>query len=414
MSEVPSVLICGAGSRGRKVYGRFISAHPELARIVAMADSLPDRLAAAGAEHGLHQDMLFSSWQEAAAQPKMADIVIVATDDRQHLEPALAFLEAGYHLLLEKPMAPSLEDCRRIVAAAERAPGYSAVCHVLRYSTYFRTLKQMIDHGAVGRPLMIRHMEPVNFWHFAHSFVRGNWRNEAQSSPFILAKCCHDMDLLLYLSGQKPTALHSFGSLSHFSAEHGPAERSDRCLTCAVEANCPYSAKQFYHEHLNLGSQGWPLDVVVEEFSAEALDQALLTGPYGRCVYDCDNDVVDQQVVQVQFDGGLIGSLVATAFTDHRQRETEILGSTGSLVGDGKTILHTDFLTRATTRHRIESEGFHLGGDNAMLREFFSAVAQGRPELISTSPGVSLDSHLMALYAEQSRRSGQVVRFDGR
>jgi predicted dehydrogenase len=412
MANAPTVLICGAGSRGRTVYGRFALKRPDLARVIAVAEPVPERRRAIAKEHNIPAELQFSSWREAAARsPRLADIAIVATNDRHHVEPALAFLGLGYHLLLEKPMAPDPEGCRAIVEAAEKGPGLSAVCHVLRYSAYFRALKRLIDDGAVGQPVTIRHLEPVNFWHFAHSFVRGNWRRADQSSPFILAKCCHDMDLLLFLSGKKPLALSSFGGLSHFQREQAPAGHSDRCTSCQVESDCVYSAPRFYGGYLADGATGWPLDVVTDKATPEGLRQALETGPYGRCVYTCDNDVADNQVVQIQFEGGLTASFVATAFTDHRERETEILGTRGSLTGDGQSIVHMDFLTRSVTRHRIELEGAHLGGDDAMLGEFFTAVAQGRPDLISTSPQVSLISHLMALAAEQSRLTGQTIKF---
>jgi predicted dehydrogenase len=406
-----TVLICGAGSRGRTVYGRFAKRRPDLARVVAVAEPDPERRRDTAAEHEIPPELQFSNWTEAAERGKLADIAIVATDDRSHVEPALAFLGRGYHLLLEKPMAPDPEGCRAIVEAARRGPGLSAVCHVLRYSAYFRALKRMIDNGAVGEPVTIRHLEPVNFWHFAHSFVRGNWRRSDHSSPFILAKCCHDMDLLLYLSGRKPVSIHSFGSLTHFRPQQAPAGHAPRCLSCAVESSCVYSAPRFYGGYLEDGSRGWPLDVVTKDFTSEGLMRALEDSPYGRCVYHCDNDAPDHQVVQVLFEGGLTASLTATAFTDHRDRETEILGTRGSLTGDGQSIVHMDFLTRSVSRHRIEAEGAHMGGDDSMLGEFFTAVAQGRPDLISTSPEVSLDSHLMAFLAEQSRLSGQAIDF---
>lgn len=411
MANPSTVLICGAGSRGRTVYGRYCQRRPDLGRVVAVAEPDPERRQAIADEHGIAPENQFSNWRQASQQPRLADIAVVATGDRAHVEPAVAFLDLGYHLLLEKPMAPDAAGCRAIVEAAARARGYAAVCHVLRYSAYFRALKRMVDNGAVGQPVNIRHLEPVNFWHFAHSFVRGNWRRSDQSSPFILAKCCHDMDLLLYLSGRKPLGLHSYGNLFHFRPEQAPEGHSARCSGCSVEPSCPYSAVRFYGDYLRQQKFGWPLDVVTDDPTPEGLRQALETGPYGRCVYHCDNDVPDHQVVTLSFEGGLSASLVATAFTDHRDRETEILGTRGSLTGDGETIVHMDFLTRSVTRHRIEAEGAHMGGDDAMLGEFFTAVAQGRPDLISTSPKVSLDSHLMAFLAEESRLSGRVLPY---
>jgi predicted dehydrogenase len=411
MANPSTVLICGAGSRGRTVYGRFAQRRPDLARVVAVAEPDPVRRQHLAREHAIAPEFQFAHWSEAAGKGRIADVAIVATDDRSHVEPAVALLDLGYHLLLEKPMAPDLDGCQAIVEASKRSTGLSAICHVLRYSAYFRALKRMLDNGAVGQPVTIRHLEPVNFWHFAHSFVRGNWNRRDTSSPFILAKCCHDMDILLYLTGRRPVSLHSFGSLTHFRKEAAPAGHSPLCQDCSLESRCVYSAPRFYGAHLQAGNHGWPLNVVTEDFTPEGLSQALRTGPYGRCVYECDNDAPDHQVVQILFEGGLTASLTATAFTDHRERETEILGTQGSLTGDGQSIVHMDFLTRSVTRHRIEAEGAHLGGDDTMLGEFFTAVAQGRPDLISTSPQVSLESHRMALLAEQSRLSGQMLEF---
>lgn len=403
------MLICGAGSRGRQIYGRYALEYPEKATVVAVADPLPRRRAALAADHNIPPERQFSDWREALAAKKTAQVAVVATNDRDHEEPAIAFLEAGYHLLLEKPMAPTIEGCRAIVKAAEKAPGMSAVCHVLRYTPYFRKLKALLDLGTIGEPVTVRHLEPVNFWHFAHSFVRGNWRNSEETSPFILAKSCHDMDILLYLLGREPQTLQSLGGLRHFREEMAPEGASQRCWDCSVENDCPYSATRFYLQLFHDGNKGWPVDVLVDEVDQESLERALREGPYGRCVYRCDNNVCDHQVVQLEFEGGLTASFTATAFTDKRNRETEILGTRGSLSGDGQTIRIRSFLTREDTTVKIESQGPHLGGDEAMLDEFIESVATGRPEKLSTSPAVSLKSHLMALLAEEARLSRQTV-----
>ena len=190
-----TILICGAGSRGRTVYGQYVLENPEVARVVAVAEPVEARRLAMSREHNIEPSLTFETWRDLPDKP-VADVAVVATGDRGHVEPAVRFLEQGYHVLLEKPMAPDLEGCRRIVDAARKAKGMSAVCHVLRYTPYFLKLKSMIQDGAVGRILTIRHFEPVNYWHFAHSFVRGNWRNSESSSVFLLTKCCHDMDIL--------------------------------------------------------------------------------------------------------------------------------------------------------------------------------------------------------------------------
>lgn len=413
MSNTPiKVAVCGAGSRGRTVYGRYALDNPDKVKVVAVAEPLEQRRTAFAAEHGIESPMVFSHWEELAAQPKLAQVAVVSTNDHDHVEPAVAFLESGYHLLLEKPMAPDIEGCKTIVRAAEAAEGMSAVCHVLRYTPYFRKLKELIQAGAVGRPITVRHMEPVNFWHFAHSFVRGNWRDSKETSPFILAKCCHDMDILLYLLEQQAVSLQSFGSLSHFRPQSAPQGAAARCLDCSVESSCPYSAKRFYGELLQSGQTGWPVNVLADPPNPDTLQEALRQGPYGRCVYDCDNDVCDHQVVQVEFEDGATAAFTATAFTDKRNRETEVLGTHGSLRGDGENILIRSFLSREDETITIKSSGHHLGGDDAMLDEFFEAVASGQAEMISTSPTVSLQSHLMALSAERSRLTRETIALE--
>ena len=374
-----------------------------------MAEPDAERREVLAKDHQIPASACFPDWKSAHSARVQADVAIISTNDHDHADPAVAFLNSGYHLLLEKPMAPNLEDCRRIVEAANRAEGYSSVCHVLRYTAYFRKLKSLIDQGCVGELINVRHLEPINFWHFAHSFVRGNWGNSQKTSPLILAKCCHDMDILLYLVGRQPKAIQSFGGLHHFREEQAPVGAADRCWDCGAESNCPYSAKRFYGNFLKESYHGWPLDVVTSSFTETALKEALDQGPYGRCVYKCDNDVCDHQVVNVEFDGGVTASMTATAFTERPARETEVFGSHGSLKGDGEMIVHQDFVTRKETFYKIESQGHHLGGDDGMLEEFYSAIHQQNPALISSSPKVSLKSHEMALWAEESRRTGKIM-----
>ena len=407
--EPISVLICGAGSRGRTVYGQFILDNPELAKVVAVAEPLENRRQTLAAEHKIPTHSAFGSWRDLPSDGPIAQAAVVATDDRDHVEPTLFLLAQGYHVLLEKPMAPTLEGCRQIVEAAREAQGMSAVCHVLRYTPYFRKLKSMIDDGLVGRVLSIRHLEPVNFWHFAHSFVRGNWRKNSLSSPFLLAKCCHDMDILQYLMDEKPVAVHSFGNLSYFRPESAPPEAAQRCVDCSLKHDCVYSALDFYGRMLAEDRHWWPLDVVTAEFTKPALENALENGPYGRCVYYCDNDVCDHQIVNLEFESGTTASLVASAFTERPARHTEVMGSRGCLTGDGFRIEYQDFKSGRSEFVEVESDGKHLGGDEAMMREFFQAVRENDPALLRTTPELSLVSHEMALLAEKSRTEGIVV-----
>ncbi|MGE0492003.1 MAG: Gfo/Idh/MocA family protein [Vulcanimicrobiota bacterium] len=410
MSKPIELVICGAGSRGLEIYADYARRYPDRARVVAVAEPQPSRRELARQRLGLSRDQLFGDWREVLAQPRLGQAAVVATQDQHHTEPAIALMRAGYDVLLEKPMATNEEDCRRIVEASEASGQLLAVCHVLRYSPYFCELKRFIESGALGELASIRHFEPVNFWHFAHSFVRGNWRRSDQSSPFILAKCCHDMDIMLYLLGRSCTRLTSFGRLAHFRSQCRPAEATDRCLDCPV-SQCPYSASRFYFGELERGNLGWPLDVITEDFSHSGVEKALREGPYGRCVYDCDNDVVDHQVVCLEFEGGVTATFTAAAFTDHRERETEVMGSHGCLRGDGRWLTYDDFTTRQQKRWEVKFEGHHLGGDDAMMNEFVAAVQERNPSRIRTGARVSLESHLLAFAAERSRLNGTVERF---
>ncbi|MGH3655946.1 MAG: Gfo/Idh/MocA family protein, partial [Micromonosporaceae bacterium] len=347
---------------------------------------------------------------------RIADAVVIATQDAMHLEPALAFAEQGYHILLEKPIAPTAAECQQIVAAVEQAGVLFAVGHVMRYTPYTGAVKAVVDSGRLGDLVSVQHLEPVGYWHQAHSFVRGNWRNEAESAPMLLAKSCHDLDWLRYVMGRPIRRVSSFGSLTHFTPANRPAGAADRCLDCAVEPECAYSAPRLYGDRLRTGRHGWPLKVVVDEPTEQALDDALRNGPYGRCVYACDNDVVDHQVVCMEFDGGLTGTFTMTAFTaEGLHRQTRIFGTRGELIGDGSTVRVHDFLSGAT--EVIDADGGgdatagggHGGGDGGLMDAFVRAVASGDARHILSGPDETLNSHLAVFAAEHARRSGTVV-----
>ncbi|MFI6389323.1 Gfo/Idh/MocA family protein [Nonomuraea sp. NPDC050540] len=402
-----TLAVVGAGSRGsgyaRRAEGR--------ARVVAVADPLAAR------RERFPEAAHYTDWRELAALPRQADAVIIATMDADHVEPAVRFAELGYHILLEKPMAVSEQDCRTIVAAAEKAGTVFAVCHVLRYTPYTRTLKQLLDAGAIGEIVSVQHLEPVGWWHQAHSYVRGNWRRTDESTFMLLAKSCHDLDWLVHIMGRQVTRVSSFGGLKHFRPENRPEGAADRCLDCAVESTCPYSAPRLY---LPLaGRESWPLTVITEDVSAAGVREALRTGPYGRCVYACDNDVVDHQVVNMEFEGGASAAFTMTAFTPQQHRQTRIFGTHGSIEGDGVLLKVTDFVTGETSV--VDSSaagdgtagGGHGGGDEGLMAAFLSAVETGDRSAVLSSPGESLHSHLIAWAAERSRLDGTTVTLEG-
>ncbi len=408
------LIVLGAGGRGSG-YATYARQHPDELQIVGVAeprDFYRERMAD---DYDIPFDNVCHDWRELAARPRFADGVIITTQDAMHAEPAVAFANLGYNILIEKPLAPNADDCRRIVEAAKRNGVIFAVCHVMRYTEYTQQLKAVLDAGRIGEIVSIEHLEPVGYWHQAHSFVRGNWRNEAESSPMLLAKSCHDIDWLRYIMGQPCTQVSSFGSLKHFRPEEKPEGAADHCLDCAVEPNCPYSAVKIYLGRVSRGQTGWPVNVLTPDVTAESVTEALRTGPYGRCVYRCDNDVVDHQVVNMQFSNGATASFTMTAFTRQRDRETHIFGTRGEIYGNGSTITIFDFLTDETETIATDrtSDGSiltgHGGGDYGLMKRFVRALATEDPGQILSGPDETLETHLMVFAAEEARHEGRVV-----
>ncbi|WP_433305642.1 Gfo/Idh/MocA family protein [Actinoplanes sp. CA-030573] len=409
-----TLAVVGAGIRGQQ-YSRLVTRSAR-GRVVAVAEADPARRSAFAETYALPSSAVFADWRELAAAGKIADAAVIATQDRLHLDPAVALAGLGYHLLLEKPMAPTEQEAARIRAAVEAAGVIGAVCHVLRYTPYTRVLKGLLDEGRIGELVNVQHLEPVGWWHQAHSFVRGNWRNEAESGPMLLTKSCHDLDWLAYLVGDAPRSVASFGGLAHFRPEKKPAGAGHRCVDCAVEPDCPYSAVRLY-----LGCLGderrtaWPLSAVTGDHTREGVLEALRQGPYGRCAYECDNDVVDHQVVAMQYPSGMTATFTMTAFTPMGRRQTRLFGSHGSIEGDGQVLRVTDFRTGAT--ETLDSAGpgdghagtGHDGGDGGLVEAFLDAVRAGDPGRLRSDMATSLASHRVVWAAEQARRTGQVV-----
>lgn len=407
-----SVLIIGAGSRGN-VYAELAAGMPERAKVVGVAEPREDFRAKFLDKYPVEPQYVFTDWRKAAEQPRFADAVVIATQDAMHVEPTIAFAEKGYHVMLEKPMAPNEADCRRIFQAVNGKVIF-AVGHVMRYTLYSRAMKRLLDSGAIGEIVTLQHLEPVGFWHQAHSFVRGNWGNEGKSSPMLLAKSCHDTDWIRYMMGKRCLQVSSFGNLKHFRKENQPQGAADRCLDCQVEATCPYSAPRFYLDKVEKGELGWPVDILCANPTKESVTEALRTGPYGRCVYACDNDVVDHQVLNMLFEGGSTAVFTMTAFNKGYDRVTRIFGTHGEVYGDGTKIEHYDFLSGETKEVDINAgdhtlAGGHGGGDGGLMDSFIAAIAENDPSQILSGPEESLETHLMVFAAERARKEGRVV-----
>lgn len=419
MTSQVSVIVVGAGSRGEN-YSHFESLHPDRMKVVGVADPRKFARTKLQQKHKIVDENVFEDWQSMAEREKFADAALICTPDRLHKDPAVAFAKKGYHILLEKPMATTAEDCTAIVEACTQSGVMLSVGHVLRYDPTIHKIKELIEEGAIGDVIHIQHLEPVGFYHFAHSFVRGNWRNEAESSFALLAKSCHDIDLIHHWAGaRRCVKVSSFGSVSHFTKAQKPTGAGDRCVDCAIEPNCPYSARMIYLDRVKQGHTGWPVSVICPNSypDIESVTEALKTGPYGRCVYECDNDVCTNQVVNMEFEGGVTAAFSMVAFTEKLcERKTTIYGSKGELSYDGHDVRVFDFLSQRSTKHKASSDALkhfsmsgHGGADYHLMNAFISAVANNDPSFIRSGPQETLLSHLLVFEAERSRVESRVV-----
>lgn len=413
--EPVRIAIVGAGNRGRG-YSDYCLQHPDAGRVVAVAEPRAEFRERIVRDWDLPESRVFSDWAALAEEPCLADAVIIATPDGMHVAPGLAFSDLGYAVLMEKPVSSDFDECRELVATMERNGTIFAVCHVLRYTPYTRLLKRVLDEERwIGRVIGIQHLEPVGFWHQAHSFVRGNWRNTAMSSPMLLGKSCHDLDWLSYLVGSRCEAVTSFGELLHFRSENAPAGAAERCVDCAVERDCPYSAIRIYVDRVRSGETGWPVNVLVEAPDEASVWAAIRTGPYGRCVYACDNDVVDHQVVSLRFTTGATATFTMSGFTEMRPRETRIFGTAGEGWCDGRRVEVYSFQTGVRSVLEVEAHdgaisSGHGGGDAGVMAAFLDAVRRRDPSGLLSGGRATLESHTMVYAAELARLEDRVVR----
>lgn len=403
MRQITAIL-AGAGSRGADTYGSYALQFPNELKIVGVAEPRQDRLEAFAQLHGVSPDRCYNSWEELLQQPKFADCVFVCTPDHLHFAPVMAALEQGYHVLCEKPMSGNGNEIRAMAQKADQCGKILSVCHVLRYSPFFAKIKSLLDQGAVGDLICIQHIEAIGYWHMAHSFVRGNWRRQDESNPIILAKCCHDMDLLSWLVGSRCKTVSSFGSLSHFRPENKPVGAPDRCMDgCPHRDSCPYYAPRFYLEDPR--AQATFVKIISLDTSRQGLLQALQTGPYGRCVYACDNDVADHQVVNLLYENGVTVNMTMSAFTEQMGRVINLMGSHGQIQGnlESNTVEYWDFISGEHQVFHLKTyAGGHSGSDHAMMKSFVALLREEQGNSL-TSATASVESHLMALAAEESR-----------
>ena len=401
--ETKKLVVFGLGARGM-IYANFAKTYPEKFRLVAIIENNPKRLELAKKEYP--GTRLFENYHDFLAEKISADIVAVATQDEDHKEHAIAMMQAGYDLLLEKPIANNKEDCLAIYEASKQYDRKVVVCHVLRYTPFYSTVKKIIDSGKLGEVITIHASENVGYYHQAHSFVRGPWRNKAQSSPMILAKCCHDMDILRYLMGENCLSVNSYGGLSHFTLENAPAGSTEYCSDCP-HGDCIYKAQTIYTSQNGMGfSRYFSVREMTEEYILEDLKKT----QYDRCVFRSDNDVVDHQVTIMQFANGKTACHTMTAFSKEIYRDLKIHGTKAELVG----CVEENRLEIRTFGGQVEkmeidvsaaNVGGHMGGDYFMMNSLYKALNGEVAEGI-TYLDVSIESHLMSFAAEESRING--------
>ena len=399
-----NVLLLGAGSRGAYAYAAYALQNPTMLKIAAVAE--PDALKRQKIQNEHRIPACFSSWEQAfAALPPQLDGVIIATQDKMHREPIIAAMKRNLNILCEKPIVPRPEECREIEKLSANFSKVFMIAHVLKYTAFYAKIKELLTAGKIGKLIGMDLIEHVGHIHYSHSFVRGNWRSSAESSPMILAKSCHDMDMMYWLAGASCQSLSSNGELQYFTKANAPEGAPRRCLDgCPHMSACPYYAPKIY-----LGSNtDWPVNVISTDLSHEGRLAALESGPYGRCVFYCDNDVVDHETVSMRFTNGVMANFTMSAFSAEIHRSISLFGSSGEIKGDmeaNKIVLIEFASGTCETIEPGKTSGGHSGGDTRLIGDFVRLVRDGSSDG-RTMIRNSFESHYMAFAAEQSRLEG--------
>lgn len=401
-----TVITLGAGNRGN-VYGDYALKYPDQIDIVGVAEPITIRNDRYAKKHNISDENRFNTWEDVFKKPKFADAVIISTPDRLHYGPCMKALEMGYDVLLEKPISPSEQECRDILALAKKTGRIVAVCHVLRYAPYFVKLRELIQGGAIGEVVSIQHMEPISHVHMSHSYVRGNWHDSKKNTPIILAKSCHDLDIIRWMIGKPCRNVQAFGSLKWFKESNAPKGSTERCTGgCAVEAECPYSALRIYYRN-----RSWlhHFDLPAEkEKQGDAIMEYLKKSDYGKCVYHMDNDQPDHYTTNMLFDDEVTASFNMEAFTSYEGRRTRVMGTMGDIVGDMTSFTLTDFRTGNKTEWK-ETSDMHGGGDWRLVANWIQALSKRDASLLTSTIDQSIESHVMGFMAEESRMSKRVM-----
>lgn len=415
--EKVKVIVIGAGSRGKGYTDIMKDQFGDRYEVVGVAEPIRDRREYIKNKHGIKEENCFESWEQILDVPKFADAAVISTMDRMHYEPAMKAMRLGYHLLLEKPVSPEPSECVELEKCAKENGVKVVVCHVLRYTPFFMKLKQLIKDGSVGEVMSVMHIEGVGNVHQSHSFVRGNWASSAESSPMILQKSCHDTDIIQWLVDDDCVSVQSYGSLSYFTEENAPKGAPARCMDgCPIYDECPYNAvKLYYDDKDNMWFR--PVATGKTNPTDEDVWEALRTTNYGKCVFRCDNDVVDHQVVNLLFKRGATASFSMNAF-NKGGRQIRIMGTKGEIFGraDDEHIELFDFVTKKTTEIDCHSgmisegiTGGHGGGDEGIVKTFLDVLSGSSDAEQISGIEISCKNHLISFAAEKSRIENTIV-----
>lgn len=409
MTNSIRIVAIGAGNRTNK-YLEYVRQHPDKVKLVGVVELNEIRRKHVAERFGLEASQCYVDYRDFFKASVQADAVMICTPEDMHFEPTMLAIEAGYHVLLEKPIAQTLEECLAIGEAARKKNVLVSVCHVLRYHPYFMKIKELVDSGELGHIISINHRTSVGVDRTAHGFVRGIWRKEAVTNPMLMSKCCHDIDFLLWLTKTPCRKLTSFGSLRWFKEKNAPEGSADRCIDCRVERTCPFSAIDLYRIRRDWIAN---FDVPQGKTIDEVIEDQLRHGLYGRCVYRCDNDVVDHQIVSMEMESEVTVNFSMDIFTLKDNRETHISLTEGEIDGD-ETILRVRKFRGATEKvydfSDIAHTPFHAGADLAIMADFIDAIQTGRRSLV-TSIDRSVESHRICFEAERSRKELRTILF---
>ncbi len=409
----------GAGSRGTTYTTEMMKA-PEKYKLVGMADPMEKKRKLYMKQFGLTADQCYEGWEEILSKPKMADFAIIATVDNMHFEPAMRAIELGYNLLLEKPVANTERECVTIANAAKAKGVKVLVCHVLRYTPFYKRVKSIVKSGLIGEVMSVDQVEGIGDVHFSHSYVRGNWHTTKTAAPMLLAKSCHDLDVVQWLVDKPCTKVSSFGDLTYFTEKAAPEGAPKSCVDgeCPYREQCIYDCRRIYtgDEFPTWKNSFLNINASKQECSEEEIYELLRKTNYGKCVFHCENDVLDHQVVNMEFEGGATATLNVNAF-NRGGRFTRIYGTKGELYAffsDDEIKVHTHADRRKFTipveeRTSESIAGGHGGGDAGIVLDLYKFFEGEEIELGASEIGISVYNHLIGFAAEQGRHDGTVV-----